>query len=136
MKLVLCPRCELNYMGENEQYCKVCQRELHGDTYADEVEMCSICNESPALPGRDICLFCLKEMNQQAGEEEENQEQEPTDTSNIGDMDSVAQMDEILPEMEDNSGEFSEMADELSLESVQEEEEQEQNKADSEDEDL
>ena len=119
MKLVLCPRCELNYMGENEQYCKVCQRELHGDSYADEVEMCSICNESPVLPGRDICLFCLKEMNQQP-EEDENQEEEPADSSTIVSMDSVAQMDEILPEMEEED----------------EEEEQEQDRADAEDEEL
>ena len=135
MKLVLCPRCELNYMGENEQYCKVCQRELHGDSYADEVEMCSICNESPVLPGRDICLFCLKEMNQQP-EEDENQEEEPADSSTIVSMDSVAQMDEILPEMEEAGGEFGEMTDALSLESVQEEEEQEQDRADAEDEEL
>ena len=28
MKLVKCPRCELNYITENEKYCKVCLREM------------------------------------------------------------------------------------------------------------
>ena len=24
--------------------------------------MCTICNEAPALPGKDMCLFCLKNL--------------------------------------------------------------------------
>lgn len=123
MRLVLCPRCELNYMGENEQYCKVCQRELHGDTAQDEVELCSVCNEAPALPGRDMCLFCLKEMNQSDEEAEQTESEEAIDSSSIGSMDSVTQMDEILPEMDEDRGEFGEMENALSLEGVREEEE-------------
>lgn len=123
MRLVMCPRCELNYMGENEQYCKVCQRELHGDAAQDEVELCSVCNEAPALPGRDICLFCLKEMNQTDDEAEEPEAEEAIDSTSIGNIDSVTQMDEILPEMEEDNREYGEMEDELSLESVREEEE-------------
>ena len=53
MKLVKCPRCELNYITENEKYCKVCLREMKGEAPKDEVELCSVCNEAPALPGRD-----------------------------------------------------------------------------------
>jgi hypothetical protein len=26
MKLIKCPRCELNYIQEGEKYCKVCYR--------------------------------------------------------------------------------------------------------------
>ena len=52
MKLVKCPRCELNYITENEKYCKVCLREMKGDAPKDEIELCSVCNEAPALPGR------------------------------------------------------------------------------------
>lgn len=68
-KYVQCPRCELNYITTpGDKYCKVCMREMKGEGGQDDVEMCSVCNENPALPGRDICLFCLKEMNAQAAE--------------------------------------------------------------------
>ena len=62
-KYVQCPRCELNYITTpGDKYCKVCMREMKGEGGQDDVEMCSVCNENPALPGRDICLFCLKEI--------------------------------------------------------------------------
>ena len=31
MKLVKCPRCDLNYIREDEKYCKVCLREMKGE---------------------------------------------------------------------------------------------------------
>ena len=60
MKLVKCPRCELNYIQEGEKYCKVCMRELKGEQTQEEMELCSVCNAAPALPGKDVCLSCLK----------------------------------------------------------------------------
>jgi len=54
MKLIKCPRCDLNYIQENEKLCKVCQRELKGSQVEDEMELCSVCNAAPALPGRDV----------------------------------------------------------------------------------
>ena len=58
---------------------------------------------------------------------------------NIGDMDSVSGMDEIIPEVEDDSDipsqEFGEIEDELSLEDVREDEEREAEE-DEEEEDL
>ena len=149
MQLVKCPRCDLNYIREDEKYCKVCLRELKGEKNADEVELCSICNEEPALPGRDVCLFCLKEMNANQEREEmnksnslpEEQEEgnaEPVDTNSIGDMDSVSGMDEIIPEVEDDSDipsqEFGEIENELSLEDVREDEERKAEEDDSEEE--
>ena len=104
------------------------------------MELCSICNEEPALPGRDVCLFCLKEMNKSNSlpEEQEEETGETVDTNNIGDMDSVSGMDEIIPEVEDDAGipsqEFGEIEDELSLEDVREDEEREAEKDESEDE--
>ena len=140
MQLVKCPRCDLNYIREDEKYCKVCLRELKGEKNADEVELCSICNEEPALPGRDVCLFCLKEMNKSNSlpEEQEEENAEPVDTSNIGDMDSVSGMDEIIPEVEDDSDipsqEFGEIESELSLEDVREDEERQAEEDESEEE--
>ena len=105
MKLVKCPRCDLNYIREDEKYCKVCLRELKGEKHEDEVELCSICNEEPALPGKDVCLFCLKEMNKSnSNDDTQNEEMtEGLEPGNIGDMDSVSGMDEIIPDVEDDS---------------------------------
>ena len=140
MNLIKCPRCDLNYIREDEKYCKVCLRELKGEKNTEEVELCSICNEEPALPGRDVCIFCLKEMNKSNSlpEEQEEENAEPVDTSSIGDMDSVSGMDEIIPEVEEDSDipsqEFGEIENELSLEDVREDEERKADEDDSEEE--
>ena len=132
MKFVKCPRCELNYITESERYCKVCLREMKGDGAQDEVELCSVCNEEPALPGRDVCLFCLKEMNGQKNNDDQNDAESTVNPNTIRSMDDVSAMDEI-PEIDSDmpAGEYSEMENELSLESMQEDEADE----DSEDED-
>ena len=69
MKLVKCPRCDLNYIREDEKYCKVCLREMKGEPTNDDMELCSVCNAAPALPGKDVCLSCLKEMQSGGGRE-------------------------------------------------------------------
>ena len=137
MNLIKCPRCDLNYIREDEKYCKVCLRELKGESHADEVELCSICNEEPALPGKDICLFCLKEMNKsnETADDQET-EAESVDTNTIGDMDAVSGMDEIIPEVEEEDipgNEYGEIEEELSLEDVREDEEKEAGDEESED---
>ena len=81
-----------------------------------------------AVPGRDICLFCLKEMNKSNSKPDDPAESEAgenVDTSNIGDMDSVSGMDEIIPEDDETipSQEYGEIEEELSLEDVREDEE-------------
>ena len=124
MNLVKCPRCDLNYIREDEKYCKVCLREMKGEKHADEMELCSICNEEPALPGKDVCLFCLKEMNKSNNAEETETETENVDTNTIGDMEAVSGMDEIIPEVEEEeTDEFEEIDQEMSLEDVREDEE-------------
>ena len=119
MNLVKCPRCDLNYIREDEKYCKVCLQEMKGESRSEEIELCSICNEEPALPGKDVCLFCLREMNKSYSTEETEPETETenVDTTAIGDMDSVSGMDEIIPESDaDQDGP-------MSLEALGEEEE-------------
>ena len=126
MKFVICPRCDLNYITETEKYCKVCLREMKGETPKDEVELCSVCNEAPALPGRDVCLFCLKEMGGDDKRDLDDQETSAAvDSASIAAMDSVSTMDEIIPEIDDDipSQEYGEIENELSLESVREDEE-------------
>ena len=126
MKLIKCPRCDLNYIQENEKLCKVCQRELKGSQVEDEMELCSVCNAAPALPGRDVCLSCLKEMAS---------DETPTvvDESTIG-LNSVSTMDEIIPQIHEDipETEFGDIESELSLESVIEDEENEDDDEDDE----
>lgn len=118
MALIKCPRCELNYIQDTEGYCKICKREMKGEVQREEIEMCTICNEAPALPGKDACLFCLKEMN--ANNSDEHDEDVRVDETAL-DIDPVSSMDEIIPEIDDD-GEFGEIENDLSLDAMSEEE--------------
>ena len=134
MNLVKCPRCDLNYILDTEKLCKVCLREMKGTHVEDEMEMCSVCNEAPALPGHDVCLSCLKEMNGSNTDTAIEENPASVDESTIG-LNSVSTMDEIIPQMHEDipEGEFGDIEDELSLESVIEEEENAENEEDDED---
>ena len=104
-------------------------REMKGEGGQDDVEMCSVCNENPALPGRDICLFCLKEMNAQAAESVGAASDDSGD-----DMDDVGSMDEIQMLPEETDGEYTKMAGEMtSLEGMQEDEANEDDDEDADD---
>lgn len=136
MNLVKCPRCDLNYIREDEKYCKICLQEMKGESRSEEIELCSICNEEPALPGKDVCLFCLREMNKSNSNTDDTEtetEAESVDTATIGDMDAVSGMDEIIPEEEETNG-FGEIDQELSLEDVREDEERDEDEEDEEEE--
>ena len=95
MGFIKCPRCELNYIREEEQYCSVCKRETKGEVHEDLFELCSICNENPVMPGKDVCLMCYKEMNQQQGLRDDSAD-EPETTPDVSiDMEDVSDMQEI-----------------------------------------
>ncbi len=55
MKLVN-PRCELNYMNETDELCKICYREVHGAEPQEEPDICSECNVERAFPGKDLAF--------------------------------------------------------------------------------
>lgn len=93
MKLVLCPRCELNYMNENEKMCSVCRREVKGESEQFEmIEMCSECGENPVVPGKELCASCLKELARRSSMNTDDAV-EPSGASI--EIDSVSSMDEI-----------------------------------------
>ena len=134
MGFVLCPRCELNYMKDTEKYCPICTQEMRGTAPKDEVELCSICNENPVVPGKDVCAACLRELDSSrkssvTGGGDDGDES----PDSVTDIDSVANMDEIMP-MEDDREDFDE--DTLSLESVREDEERLEDDEDNEDDDM
>lgn len=79
---VLCPRCELNYIDEDEQeYCEVCLKEMNGDkTFVDgleenesqeETELCPICGENYMRFGETMCDSCKKKNAYEADESED-----------------------------------------------------------------
>ena len=94
MGFIKCPRCELNYIREEEQYCSVCKREMKGEAHDDPFELCSICNENPVMPGKDVCLVCYKEMNQQQGLRDDSADEQETPDVSL-DMEDVTDMQEI-----------------------------------------
>ncbi|MBR6185800.1 MAG: hypothetical protein IKQ41_06005 [Clostridia bacterium] len=131
MRLIKCPRCELNYITEEEGYCKVCKREMKGERQRDEIELCTVCNEAPALPGKDVCLFCLKEMN--ANNDRDDEQEVRVDESSLS-IDPVSAMDEIIPEIDEDipPREYDEIENDLSLEEMEEEEAEDEDEEDEE----
>ena len=102
MALVICPRCELNYMEENEEMCSVCRKEMKGETEQFyTIEICSECGENPVVPGFELCANCLKEL-QQRNDDSNTDDMIVREDANIG-IDSVTGMDEI--DLGDDTGE-------------------------------
>ena len=130
MGFIKCPRCELNYIREEEQYCSVCKREMKGEVHDDPFELCSICNENPVMPGKDVCFMCYKEMTQQQGLHDETMDEAETPDVNHLDMEDVSEMEEIeldgLPEdMPEDIGEQISLEEEKSKEDADDDEEEE-----------
>lgn len=66
MGLRKCPRCELNYIRDDEKYCNVCKREMKGEADAEETAtLCIECGENPVVKGSDLCAICLREARRQ-----------------------------------------------------------------------
>ena len=70
-KYVLCPRCELNYMQEGEEYCDVCKAELklgpqlifaidEDEENAGE-KLCPYCKRTYIAEDEDMCEQCREE---------------------------------------------------------------------------
>lgn len=54
-----CPRCDLNYKKEDEQYCPVCTKEVYGKDENSEFDVCIICGSPNVIDGLNICESCL-----------------------------------------------------------------------------
>ena len=128
MGFIKCPRCELNYIQEEEQYCSVCKREMKGESHDDPFELCSVCNENPVMPGKDVCLICYKEMTQQQGLRDETADEAENPDVSL-DMEGVSDMQEIEldgmdSDMPPDIGEQISLEEEKSKEDMDDEEEE------------
>ena len=64
-KYIKCPRCELNYILEGEDYCNVCKSEMKHHSEADEdlldledMELCPVCGQNYIREDQTMCDEC------------------------------------------------------------------------------
>ena len=103
MGLRKCPRCELNYIRDDEQLCNVCKRHMKGEAETDDVvTICTECGENPAVRGSELCAMCLREARRQ--ENLEKRADDLTGSSVVDDMDGIDELevpiDDDIPEIE------------------------------------
>ena len=103
MGLRKCPRCELNYIRDDEQLCNVCKRHMKGEAETDDVgPICTECGENPAVRGSELCAMCLREARRQ--ENLEKRADNLTGSSVVDDMNGIDELevpiDDDIPEIE------------------------------------
>ena len=121
--LVKCPKCELNYMESTDRMCKVCFREIHGTDMPEEQDLCSVCNVTPVMTGKEVCSSCFRELKaQRAAVSDDDDADEVLDDEDKETIDD--DMDEDLVGNEDMpEPEFREIDRNLSLDELGEQEE-------------
>ena len=110
-KYIKCPRCELNYILEGEDYCHVCKSEMKHHTEPDEdlldfddMELCPICGQNYIREDQTMCDECRGKSKADA--DDENGESAIKDWKNSEDDDSLVSADSDIDrdEEEYNSG--------------------------------
>lgn len=97
-----CPKCELNYIRDDQKYCDVCNRKAKGSADEEQEDLlCIECGEHPAMRGKEICTYCYKESLRQ--EQLSKQRKSPVvigiDEVEIDDVE-VPLADDDIPETE------------------------------------
>lgn len=113
-KYIKCPRCDINYILESEEFCEICKEELRGESHEEIIEdieediICPKCGLHFLSEGETICETCLQKVA-----DDKNAEGPEDEVDWVEDVDEEIETD--LPEEEE----------ELSLENLAEEEEAE-----------
>lgn len=98
MGLKKCPKCELNYIRDDEKLCNVCRRAAKHEDEPEEETLCIECGEHPAMKGKDICAECYRESLRQEHLQKARKAAAPTlDFSDVDDVNGVALPDEEIP---------------------------------------
>lgn len=108
MALRKCPKCELNYILDDQSLCTVCIKEMKGiNHHDDEGDICPICGEREVAQGQEYCNECLAEMKKldskhtEEAEESVVEETEQLDTiEGIVDIPLVEEEEEAVPPFE------------------------------------
>lgn len=69
-KYIICPRCELNYIKEQDELCNVCKAELgllgknflipEDELEAESGKLCPICHVNYIDEDEEMCIICKK----------------------------------------------------------------------------
>lgn len=131
-----CPRCELNWIPVDEDYCDVCKAELKigGATLLEDEEddelLCPICHTNYLVPGEKICSECARKTGKGADEEYEKDDQPEAKDENEVSFDELAEeeawndYDEPFDDNEDfDSDDYGESFDDEEESEDEEEEE-------------
>ena len=103
MKLVKCPRCELNYMREDESLCSVCRKELQGNEPDEPMDLCIECGEHPAVPNGELCVRCLRASVRAAKEAAALEDDDPImDDDEVMDESELVEMEDLEIELLDD----------------------------------
>lgn len=71
-RYIKCPRCELNYILEGEDYCPICKSEMKHHAEGeddglldnfDDMELCPVCGVNYIKEGQAMCEECKKKKN-------------------------------------------------------------------------
>lgn len=99
MGLRKCPKCEINYIRDDQQLCEVCSRKhklSERDEEENEVILCAECGEHPAMKGKELCKYCYAEsfrserhLKKSASESEnyDDEAENDEDAEDEGDLD-------------------------------------------------
>ncbi|MBO4383838.1 MAG: hypothetical protein J5854_00250 [Clostridia bacterium] len=110
MGLKKCPRCELNYIRDDEKLCYVCRRSSKHEEEPEEELMCIECGEHPAMKGKELCAECYKEsLRQQKLQKQRSESIDGMDFEDVDDVSDVSLPDEEIP----TGGMPEELADEF-----------------------
>ena len=76
MGYVKCPRCDLNYMKDDEKYCDVCKAELKigpalkfaalNDDEENEQVLCPVCKRNFMEESESMCAECRERANEKS----------------------------------------------------------------------
>lgn len=97
-----CPRCELNYILEDQNYCDICLSALNGEILddiniddeedlTDDLVLCPICKRNLISKSKSKCKDCqqaeeeLKELKEDIPTKDETQDNSNDDTKSIDD---------------------------------------------------
>lgn len=114
-----CPRCELNYILEDEDYCEICKQELKGISCNvdvdedDDAELCPVCGINFLNEGEKMCEACAAAR----ADEEKGSAIDDVEPDNWDAEDDGVTEDDIAGEADDEM--------EISLEDLADEEEEE-----------
>ena len=117
-----CPRCELNYIPENEDYCLVCKAEMKlTDDFNDDLELCPICGVNFVSVDQAMCDECAKkrtlddvvdEIEPNADQEGEWEETDKPQTQSIDDLPADDDVEIVsFSELEDDEDDFDDLDD-------------------------